>query len=682
MRPFAELKETLMKQYERAVPDESTGVSLETLKAEFDATCAEHRDEPHILLKARLMSLIYRKARFAVERENPFLVKLEGKNELVLKLRGRWWHEEMPKRFTPEDGQFAEAWGIGYMVDCSHVAPDWPAVLELGLPGLRERAATGGTAFHRAVTIVYDAAIEFCRRCGAACGNDAMLAIAEHAPQTLKEAFVLTYVFHELAEHEGEEVRSMGWFDRSFITFYRNDLAAGRLTRESAKELIKYYWTAFYAKYQGLRFGKNFCFGPDINELSYLGMEVYHEMNMVDPKLSVRVTDKTPQDFLELCCRNIRDGRTGIVMLNDRVVIDGLIRHGRKPEDARDFIPIGCYEPAVMGKEVAISGATHIFMAAAFQSFFEKGRQYATFRELLDDFIADLRHAADVMVRNQRKCEDAWADVNPAPFISGTFSHCIAVGKDYTEGGCDYNSTGCVISFIAEVTDALAAIQYLVYDEKVCTLDELRAACAADWKGHEELQLRAKHRAPKYGNNNEKADDIAVEIASFIGPYLNRQENGRGGHMFAALFGQHVVDNGRDVHALPNGRNAGESVSKNMDACIGMDKDGVTSLMNTVLKIDMRDYPNGTCLDLMLHPSAVSGEDGIRILTDVIRAFIARGGSGLQFNIFDVNALRDAQKHPENYSTLQVRVCGWNARFIDLTHDEQNTFIAQAAKLV
>jgi len=96
----------------------------------------------------------------------------------------------------------------------------------------------------------------------------------------------------------------------------------------------------------------------------------------------------------------------------------------------------------------------------------------------------------------------------------------------------------------------------------------------------------------------------------------------------------------------------------------------------------MRDYPNGTCLDLMLHPSAVGGEDGIRILTDVIRAFIAHGGSGLQFNIFDVNALRDAQKHPENYSTLQVRVCGWNARFIDLTHDEQNTFIEQAAKLV
>ena len=141
------------------------------------------------------------------------------------------------------------------------------------------------------------------------------------------------------------------------------------------------------------------------------------------------------------------------------------------------------------------------------------------------------------------------------------------------------------------------------------------------------------------------------------------------------------MERGKQIGALPDGRKAGTPVSKNMDACIPMDKNGITSLMNSVLKLDFSAFPCGTCLDLMLHPSAVRGEEGIEVLTAIIRAFIAAGGSGLQFNIFDAETLRDAQRHPEKYTNLQVRVCGWNVRFTDLRPEEQNTFIAQAENI-
>lgn len=691
MKPFDQARPQLELQYDHPHYDPDTGLPPDELQRLADQHVAEHPDEPRILTRAFLLNLFLTKARFAVDTTQPFVGKLDCTGvdaprsgatlcpPLISAPRGRWRHEALSQNLPADHAAQAAALGINYQIDVSHIAPDWQSVLQLGFTGLRERVAQAGNDdFHRAACLVYDGAIEYCRRVGSACRNDDILALAEHAPQTLRQAFVMTYLFHEIAEYEGEEVRSAGWFDRLFIDFYRRDLAQGILSRNEAKELIKYFWYAFYAKFQGSRFGKNFCFGPDINELSYLGMEVYHEMNTVDPKLSVRVTPDTPRDFLELCAKNIRDGRNGIVMLNDQVVIEGLIRHGRTPEDAADYIPIGCYEPAVLGKEASISGATHIRLPKTFETFFQSPRQYDTFDKLFNDFRRYLIEAIRLMGEYQNICERVWPRVSPAPFLSASFKHCVETGKDYSEGGCDYNSTGCVVSYTAEVTDALAAVNYLVYQQRLCTLDELRQACRDNWQGHEHLQKIALRKAPKYGNNDDQADAIAVAVAKTAADTLNTLPNARNGHFFASIYGQGVVAHGKTIGALPNGRLAGTPVSKNMDACIGMDRHGITSLMNTVLKIDMRDFACGTCLDLMLHPSAVHGHQGCQTIVDIIQTFIQRGGSGLQFNIFDASVLREAQKHPEQYQQLQVRVCGWNSRFIDLSPAEQETFIRQA----
>ena len=668
MKKFADNRPYLEKQYEQPFAPAS-GLSLDELKTDFEQHCAANPNEPLILKRAYLMNLVCRKGRIVIEPENMFAGKVEGRT-LLDEMR----YEYTRKAWTEEFGEW-HGWcnvsdlelGIGYMIDYSHICPDWPAILKLGLPGLRDRAAKGDTPLHRAVVMVYEGAMELCRRLGWA-------QLAERPPQTLHEAFELAYIFHELEENEGEQVRTMGWFDRLYIDFYRNDLKNGTLTRESAKELIKYFWITFWAKTQGKLFGKNFCFGPEINELSYLGMETYYEMNVVDPKLSVRVTPDTPQDFLELCAKNIRDGRTGIVFLNDRVVIEALIKH--------DYIPIGCYEPAVLGKEVSLSGATHLFLANILLHSLKQGCQYTDFNELKSNFYHNLKKASELMAKQQSRCEKIWPRANPIPFLSGTYHECMADGKDVTEGGAKYNTTGTVVCNTADLADSLAAIEYLVYQEKLCSLDELRSALAADYQGYEKLRLTARNRAPKWGNNDDRADKFAIEVAAYVGPLLSTLDNGRGGKFTPSIYGQLVVERGSETGAFPSGRKAGEPLSQNMDAAIGMDRNGITALMNSALKIDYSEYPCGTCLDLMLHPSAVKGGDGIKTLLSLVRAFIARGGSGLQFNIFDAATLRDAQIHPEAYSNLQVRVCGWNARFIDLTPEAQETFIAQAEAMI
>lgn len=686
MERFNDARPRLEKQYESVQYDPASGLSPEALRKEFETELRRHPGEPRILIRARLMRLICEKARIAPEKDNFFASKVDG-GELFLQLRRQWGNEMWRQEFSFQaDGWCSktdlEEHACHYCVDTSHTCPDWEAILSLGFPGLKRRAEQGGdTPFHRAAAMVCEGAAILCERLGRASDNPALEALAHRPPQTLREAFQIALLYHDLQEMEGEEVRTMGWFDRLYLNFYRDDLAAGRLTRESAKELIKYFWIAFYAKWQGKRFGKNFCFGPEINELSMLALETYYELNTVDPKLSLLLTPETPQAFLELVARNIRDGRTAIVSLNYPLVVEGLIRHGRTPEDARRCIPVGCYEPAVFGREISCSGATHFFLPQAVALFLEEKGEYATFEELKQACFQRIAREIRYMEEQQRRCESIWPEINPAPLLSATLADCISKGRDITEGGAKYNSTACVVSYLPEAVDSLAAIEYLVYQEKLCTLDELRKALAADWKGYETLQLLARNRAPKWGNNDPAADRLAVELTRFVAPLINEAPNRRGGRFFASLYGQMVVERGKLIGALPDGRNAGTPVAKNLDACISMDRNGITALMESVVKLDLAAFPCGTCLDLMLHPSAVQGTDGITAIAAVIRTFIAEGGSGLQLNIFDVETLHDAQLHPENYRNLQVRVCGWNVRFTDLPPEAQQTFIDQAGAI-
>ena len=677
--PFDELRPKLEKQYENACFSTDGCLSEEELRHIWEKHKEAYPHEERILSRAFLTALVLEHAPVAIEKFTPFPGKLQT-TLLADDLDAGYLlaREKVPGVVTC--GKDMEL-GIGWMVDRSHVAPDWKNLLHFGLPGLIRRAEKGSSPFHKAVTMVYKALAEFCRRVGRLNGEPVYEKIADAAPQTLHEAFALAFVLHDAIEYCGTEVRTMGRFDELYIDFYRNDLAAGRLTRESAKELIKYFWITFYARYQGKRFGKNFCFGPAFNELSFLGMEVYYEMDTVDPKLSVLVKDDMPQDLAELCAKCIKEGRNGIVFLNYEVVVNGLIRHGRAPEDAAEFIPIGCYEPAVAGKEVSCSGSCHVYLPVIVLRVLDKVEMCSSFEEFKTLCKEQFRYACSIMRERQLLCDIAWKYVNPSPLLSGTFDSCIEKGMDISDTGAKYNTTGCVCSYFADFVDSLEAVRYLVFEKKRCTFQELRQILKENWQGHEKLRSEVMRECAKWGNNDSELDKMGAEFAAFFSEILFHLANGRGGYFFPSLYGQLVVENGKHIGALPSGRLDGEPVSKNMDSVIGMDRNGITALMDSVLKIDMEQFPCGTCLDIMLHPTSVRGGEGEKILVSLIRNFIAHGGSGIQFNIFDAAVLRDAQAHPEKYANLQVRVCGWNVRFTDLAPEAQDTFIRQAEGL-
>ena len=677
---FDQVREQLERQYLDITFDPESGLPKDELLAALELHRTENPDEPRIITRAWLFHLLCSKARIAPEPDDYFVGKLEH-HGLLLALRDEWWRSEGEREFRDEPSGVPGAFST--QLDCSsHICPDWRNLLKHGIPGLRDQAATHSGTFYEAVTMVYDGIIILLRRFAAAQPGPVLTALSEGPPKTFHEALQLAYLYNELQELDGIEVRSMGRFDMLYNDFYVKDINTGRLTRDQAKELLKYFWIKFFAKTQGKRFGKPFLFGPDANELSFLAFEAYREMRIVDPKFHVRVSQHTPRKFLEQVAGCIQAGCSSVVLVNDEAQIEMLRRNGKSREDSQDYILIGCYEPAVMGKELNCSGASALNLAKAVEQVLA-AEDYPSFDVLMDAIILTLDANFTVVADRIRRWERLWPRVNPSPLLSGTMDSCIERGIDISDAGARYNTSGCCCVGLANTVDSLMVIKHLVFEEQRCSLTELNAALKANWEGHEELRLLARNCIPKWGNDDDRIDPIAVRITDFLGERINSEPNARNGVFQAALYGIIVAATsfGEKTGALPDGRRAGEPLTMNTGAAVGMDKNGVTSLINSVTKIDLSRFPNGTVLDIMLHPSAVRGAEGIQTICSIIQSHFAQGGMAIQFNIFDAGLLREAQQNPAKYANLQVRVCGWSVRFVDLTPRDQELFIAKAEQL-
>lgn len=677
---FNVARKYLEAQYQNVKYDPASGLSGEELTTELEQHRAKNPDEPKIITRAWLFNLLCSKARIAIDANDCFLDKIEHHN-LFNKLKNEWNKAESDLEFKNDPPVVLGAFTS--QLDTSHTCPDWRNLLKYGFSGLRDRAANGSGVFTDAVTIVYNGVITLIKRFNALAPNSALAELAERPPQTFHEALQLAYLYHELQEMEGEPVRSMGRFDMLYYDFYANDLVSGRLTREQAKELLKYFWIKFYAKTQGKAFGKPFLFGPDVNELSYLSFEVFREMQIVDPKFHVRIAKRTPKDFLEKFVGCIQAGCSSIVIVNDDKQVEMLCQHGRSLEDAKEYILIGCYEPAVMGKEMNCSGASEINLAKAVELTLNSG-DYNSFNEMMEAYLKTLDSQFSILADKTRRQEKLWPKVNPSPLLSGTMDACLENGLDVSEAGAKYNVTGCVALGIANAVDSLSVIRQLVYEEKYCSLADLKSALSNNWSSYDTLRMTAQKRVPKWGNNDSRIDDIALEITNFLGSRINNEPNARGGFFHAALYGilPRAKFLGSQTGALPDGRLSGEPLTINSGASPGMDKNGVTSLINSVTKIDLTQFPSGTVLDIILHPTAVRDEEGLETICAIIRSHFAQGGMAIQFNIFDASELRDAKLHPEKYANLQVRVCGWSVNFADLAPDEQDIFITKAEAII
>ena len=688
---------------------DDSGLSRAALEQRLDAIERETADKPIIVTRAKSLAMIFDNVRLAVNTNDLFVHWHPDSSLLPLRTIRRL--ETFVSKL--HEGKLA---GLGHFfgggkLDTSHTCPDWESTIELGPTGLAERArsrkATARTDDERlfldCVVEVYEALSRECLRWAAFAERKGMKDVAAvlrenaaHEPRTFREALQWSLVYDRAQEAEGEDVRSQGMFDRLFLKYHKADLVAGRETRESAKRLLADFYTRFYSQQHPNN--KNITFGgydsdgtPVWNELTELGFETFRELGRINPKLTYRFGAKTPRWQLEKVAQCIAEGKNSIVFACEEMMADMFTRRGKSAEDVCNYVLVGCYEPGIAGREVVASMSADINLAKPLEAVFNSGKTFDGFRmgpdcELPADgdaFEREYLRQLDAMLNTAllatRTVEQSWYDLNPAPLFSGSLRDCIASAKDYSLGGCKYNSSGVDCAGLGTVADSLAAVRYLVDEAKLVTMAELRKALLEDWKDSEELRLRASRQAPKWGNNNDKADAASKRVYDALVKRINTTRNGHGGFFQAGLWSiNQDTPFGKCTAATPDGRHRGDAISRNNVATAGCGKEGPLALMLSNLKLDLAESPDGHIMDIILPLSVTRRQTAAKDIATILATYFKNGGQCLHLNCFDSALLREATAHPEKYPDLQVRVCGWNVRWADLSPQEKKHFIATA----
>ena len=717
---FESSRKVLLDMYAEPKWDEANGIDFANLRLGCLKVENENADKPVILTKALIYEYLLGNARLDVRAEDFFPDRL-GHDFLLRRIRGRWIDG---LRKNTLNGLLAkhekEQDGLCYTgnTDLGHCAPDWETLMKLGYTGLLDRAKKAHESattkeqdvFYKSVEITLSSTLSFIKRLATATeklGGDKAELVAKSlrnltvgAPSNILEAMQLVMIHYKLQTNvEGENIRSIGGLDRMFYPFYKNDIANGTFTEAQIRELFRFFFYKFFAMKVTANvpflLGGRLADGTSgINELSYLIVEEYIAIDVNDPKIHIRWHDDIADDFIRLVLTSIRDGRNSFVFINDNTVEKALIGVGEAPEDARNYIVIGCYEPCAAGKEIPCTCAGRANMTKALLTVMTGGDDAYTGKKVgsvtadadsyknFDEFYAAVKTQIAAFIDGAidlvRGYEAYYPDISQAPLLSSTYESCIEKGKDAYAGGAKYNNSSIVVFSVASTTDALLAVKKFVYEEKRFTLSEFAKILENNWKGNEMLRLEALRNVPKYGNGIAESDAISKDLVAFASKCVNGKPNGRGGVFRLGLFSiDYRVSFGERLGATPDGRMSGDPLSKNMGAVTAMDKEGVTALISSVTNIDYTNVPDGTVLDLMLHSSATEGDEGINAMSALLKTYMLRGGFALQINVLSHEVLRAAQKEPEKYATLQVRRCGWNVYFTELSKVEQDDLIRQ-----
>lgn len=676
----------------------------------------ESTNQSKAIVRAKTFELILTKGCLAVNPDDIFQEKICGHGIMA---EQRWHFDQAVKRslLAKESAAAELAWcELGTYEahgDYGHISPNTRLLVSEGFAGLLarvERAASrdGLTEhqieFYESCKIVLRAMMSAASRLADAVAlyneenAQALRNIATGAPQNIYEAMQLLIFYFFMHEYNGgARVRTLGRLDVLLKPFYENDIRNGRFTKEEIKEMLKYFLYKFWSA--KVPFDLPFCLsgmdedGGDVtSEISYLIVEAYDELNIYSPKIHIRISENTPKDFVKKVLDCIRRGNSSFVFVNDKIAMESLLRVGISESDVWDYVPIGCYEPAVWGKEIGCTGNGGVNLPKAIELVFCGGRDYAsgtlcgvpmdlpsTFDEFVDAVKVQIGKMTSDALDYITKIEGYYGEIYPDPVLSSQYEHSVECGIDVYEGGAKYNNSSLYLYSIASLVDSLCAVKTLVFDQKRYTLAELSEILKADWQGYEKERLLAQRLPEKYGNGAPFADNLGKELAHFCAELINNKPNGRGGVFKAALFTiDYCFRTGSRTMATPDGRYAGDPLSKNLGASFGMDRKGITALINSVTNIDLAEFSTGSVLDIVLHPSAVSGDDGLESFFAVVDTYFKKGGSAIHGNIFDAEVLKKAQANPEQYKNLQVRVCGWNAYFVNLSKAEQDGFIRQA----
>lgn len=624
-----------------------------------------------------------------------------------------------------------------------HLAPDYTRVLRKGLQGIAKEARTRLASldltdpstlrmrdFCQAALVVSEAAIRFAHRFAELADRLAedvtnterraelceIARICRKVPsrpaETFHEALQAFWFIHLIIQIEsnGHSI-SPGRFDQYMMPLYEADLAAGRLTRDRAQELLDCLWIKFneimkvrdrmasigfggYPLFQNLIVGGQDAEGRDsTSELSYLCLDATRRIRLPQPSLSVRVHGGSPPEFLRAAADLAREGLGLPAFFNDDAIIPVLQNMGVPLSEARGYAEVGCVEPQVPGRTNGYYPAGFLNLGKLLSLTLHNGMDPLTGERLgvvdpdfhgfgsYEDVVAaldrQLAHVIRLIVIGDNILDDLHAALDPNPFVSLCVDDCLARGLAYEQGGAVYNYTGPNSVGLANVADALMAIKRLVFEERRVEMAALLAILDQDFAGHENARLLLLNRAPKYGNDHEEVDEIARALATRILTGFKQYRNPRGGRYEPGLQSISAHALFRDaVAATPDGRTARMLLADGgISPGQGRDRRGPTAVIRSAARLDHREASNGTLLNIKLSPQSVAGASGLENLVALIGTYFQLGGQHVQFNVIDSAILRDAQQHPEQYGDLVVRVAGFSVLFTTIDRVLQEDII-------
>lgn len=507
---------------------------------------------------------------------------------------------------------------------------------------------------------------------------------------------------------------SLGRFDQFMNPLLQSDLKKGNVTKDDCLEVLECLWIKmaeqiWYMSLEGSKYYSGYTAfqnttigGIDkdcndaVNDVSYMVLEASREVRLCQPPIAVRLSKKNPEKFLSAIADLIVVGTGFPAVHNDEVGMQCIRQKGLPEEDVRNWALIGCVEPGVPGKlhqwstsaswnfgsavEFVLTNGVHRMSGVKYGIETGDVNSLKTFDEFYDAVKTQVAYLIKVSNVFSNITEIAQRDLCPAPLASMLIEGCVESGTDIMAGGATYNiGPGTLGIGVADVCDSLAAIQKLVYDDKLITFDELNAALDADFEGYERTRQMLMNKAPKYGNDDWFVDRFAKELAHFVVEEHHKYKTMCGEYFMPSLYPvSSNIPQGMSVGALPSGRNAGLPLADGCSPCHGVEREGPTAVIKSANAIDCGEVDGGMLVNLKLDPATVRCKEGNERLVNYLKSFLDLELYEIQFNVIDRETLEDARRNPNEYKSLLVRVAGYSAYFVELSKPLQDDIIGRS----
>lgn len=617
-----------------------------------------------------------------------------------------------------------EVGGIG------HFLPNYEKMIRLGLEGYLKLLKPGNGHLHRAAEIVCEGLADFSGRLSMKAMEMSVLEkdpvragelqkiarVCENVPlhpaKTFHEALQSLWITHLTVCLEGlNSAVSFGRVDQYLYPYYRNDIKEGRITRDAAFDLLLSFSAkttehVFLLSERASQYHGGFLVaqaatvggmdrdGKDaVNELTWLFLDVMAHARLRDPNYMARIHEGSPKEYTRRAVDVARMGNGVPGLFNDEITLRSLVAHGFPLKEARDYGIVGCVEPSFPGRSFFSTDAALVNLPLCLILALNQGRRLGSCRRIgaktpvierltsmdavMTAFVAQVNHMVGRMIKDLQILETGNRDFHPTPFSSMLVDGCLESGKDVTEGGAMFNSSGIQGVGVADAADALAAIHHLVFERQKYGLAEILEALRVNFKGYEKMRADLLS-APKFGNDLDLPDRYAAELAKIFHDALAPYKNIRGGNYVPGYYSSTChVGFGNRTEALPSGRKQGEPFAASLGCANGRDRRGVTALLNSVAKVDATLAMNGYALNLKFDKTTLAGEKGLRVMTALTEGFFKSGGMEIQLNVLDADMLKDAKEHPGKYPGIVVRVAGYCAYFDDLPIRVKEEIIAR-----